>query len=138
MFVLKSVSFLILSICFTLVEVEAQSKKHQSTRKPVTHTQTRIQTSIIADAHTGTVLYSENAEHNIYPASLTKMMTLYMIFDALKSKKISLNTMLPVSKHAQGMRPSKLGLVKGQKISVGDAIMAVSYTHLTLPTICSV
>jgi len=125
MLIFKQISFLILSICLTLTIAEAKHKKHKSSNNPVTHTQTRMQTSIIADAHTGTVLYSENADHRIYPASLTKMMTLYMAFDALKHKKISLHTMFPVSKHAQGMRPSKLGLVNGQKISVGDSVMAL-------------
>ena len=125
MLILKKISLVILSICFTITAAEAKQKKRKASHNPVTHTQTRIQTSIIADARTGTVLHSENADHRIYPASLTKMMTLYMAFDALKQKKVSLNTMLPVSKHAQSMRPSKLGLVSGQKISVGDAIMAL-------------
>jgi D-alanyl-D-alanine carboxypeptidase (penicillin-binding protein 5/6) len=125
MLILKRICCVALSIFLTISIAEAKPKKRKSTRNIVTHTQTRPQTSIIADARTGTVLHSENADRRIYPASLTKMMTLYMVFDALKQKKISLNTMLPVSKHAQSMRPSKLGLVNGQKISVGDAIMAL-------------
>lgn len=126
---LKQISCVILSIFLTTTIVEAKPKRHKASHNPVTHTnsrtQARVQTSVIADIRTGEVLYSENANHSIYPASLTKMMTLYIAFDALKHRKISMHTMLPVSKHAQNMRPSKLGLVNGQKIAVGDAVMAL-------------
>ena len=55
---------------------------------------------IVVDAKTGNVLYSENADRLQYPASLTKMMTLYMTFEALEQGRISLDTRVPFSPHA--------------------------------------
>ena len=52
---------------------------------------------IVVDARTGNVMYSENADSLRYPASLTKMMTLYLVFEALESGRISLNTRVPIS-----------------------------------------
>ncbi len=81
--------------------------------------------SIVIDADTGQVLHSVNADTRNYPASLTKMMTLYMVFDALEKGKLTLNQKLPVSKRASGMPPSKLGLKVGDTIRVKDAILAL-------------
>ncbi len=81
--------------------------------------------SIVVDAETGQVLYSRNANTLAYPASLTKMMTLYMAFEALESGKLKRDQQLPVSKRAEGMPPSKLGLQRGQTIKVRDVIMSL-------------
>lgn len=81
--------------------------------------------SIIVDAKTGKVLHASSPDRKRYPASLTKMMTLYMVFDALERKKLTLNQRLKVSRRAQGMAPSKLGLKRGQTIRVKDAILAL-------------
>ena len=81
--------------------------------------------AIVVDAETGQVLHSVNADTRNYPASLTKMMTLYMVFDALEKGKLTLNQKLPVSKRASGMPPSKLGLKVGDTIRVKDAILAL-------------
>ncbi len=81
--------------------------------------------AIIIDSNNGQVLYSRNANTQRYPASLTKMMTLYLAFDALSEKKIKLNQKLLVSKRAQGQTPSKIGLKAGQKITVENAILAI-------------
>ena len=81
--------------------------------------------AIIIDSDNGQVLYSRNANTQRYPASLTKMMTLYLAFDALSEKKIKLNQQLLVSKRAQGQTPSKIGLKAGQKITVENAILAI-------------
>jgi len=81
--------------------------------------------SIVVDPQTGQVLHAANADTRYFPASLTKMMTLYLTFDALEKGKLSLNTRLPVSKRAEGMAPSKLGLRAGQTIEVEDAILAL-------------
>lgn len=126
MAILRQISALILSTFLVASFADASSKKKRKhSHNPVTHEISRPQTSLIADAKTGTVLYSENAHHRIYPASLTKMMTLYLAFDALKHKKVTMQTMIPVSSHAQSAKPGKLGLVKGQKISIGDAVMGL-------------
>lgn len=81
--------------------------------------------SIVVDAKTGRVLESVNANTRNYPASLTKIMTLYLTFEALHEGKLSLDQKLPVSRLAAGRAPSKLGLRRGQTISVRDAITAL-------------
>jgi D-alanyl-D-alanine carboxypeptidase len=77
------------------------------------------------DAETGTVLHAANADTRNYPASLTKMMTLYMTFEALDRGRLSLHQRLPVSQRAQGMTPSKLYLRAGRTIRVEDAVLAL-------------
>ena len=81
--------------------------------------------SIVIDAESGQVLHAVNADTRNYPASLTKMMTLYMVFDALEKGRLTLDQELPVSKRAYGMPPSKLGLKVGETIRVRDAILAL-------------
>lgn len=85
----------------------------------------RTTSSIMIDASTGDVLYSSNADEIRYPASLTKMMTLYITFNALDKGLIKLDDKLPVSRTAANRSPSKLGLKAGETISVKDAIMAL-------------
>ncbi len=81
--------------------------------------------SIILNEKSGKVYHSINADTRNYPASLTKIMTIYMIFDKLKNKKIKMNTKLKVSTRASKQPPSKLGLYPGQKITVKQAILAL-------------
>ncbi|CAN7533257.1 D-alanyl-D-alanine carboxypeptidase [Pararhizobium sp. LjRoot255] len=80
---------------------------------------------IVVDAKTGKVLYSEDADSLRYPASLTKMMTLYLTFEALEAGKISKSTPVPFSKRASAEPPSKLGVRAGQSITVEQAILAL-------------
>ena len=77
------------------------------------------------DGHTGKVVFSRNADSSRYPASLTKIMTLYLVFEELEAKRLSLGTQMRVSRRAQGQAPSKLGLRQGQTIRVEDAILAL-------------
>lgn len=126
MFHIKKIFLLICLASITITFAEAKTKPIKISNSNVSPTIKRpMQTSIIADVHTGNVLHSENATHKVHPASLTKMMTLYIAFSDLKNKKISMHTMLPVTKQAQKAKPCKLGLVAGQNISVGDAVMAL-------------
>ena len=81
--------------------------------------------AIIVDADTGAVLHEVNADTRNYPASLTKMMTLYMTFEALGDGRFTLDQKLRASKRASNQAPSKLGLKKGQSITVRDAILAL-------------
>ncbi|MFN4311093.1 MAG: serine hydrolase [Ferrovibrio sp.] len=76
------------------------------------------------DADTGRVLHAHEADTLRYPASLTKMMTLYMAFDALKDGRLKLDQRIPVSAHAAGQAPSAIGLRPGQTLTVRDAILA--------------
>ncbi len=81
--------------------------------------------SIVIDAETGQVLHAANQDTRNYPASLTKMMTLYMAFEALEKGKLKLDQKLKVSRRASGMPPSKLGLKRGQTIRAEDVILAL-------------
>jgi len=81
--------------------------------------------SIVIDDTTGRVLHEVNADTRNYPASLTKMMTLYMVFDALERGELKMDQKLTVSRHAAAVAPSKLGLLPGQTITVEDAILAL-------------
>ncbi|MSO90398.1 MAG: D-alanyl-D-alanine carboxypeptidase [Acetobacteraceae bacterium] len=81
--------------------------------------------SIVVDARTGAVLSAVNADELRYPASLTKVMTLYMAFDALRDRRISLHQLVPVSAEAAAMSPTKLGLVPGGRITVEQAILGL-------------
>ncbi len=90
-----------------------------------TVSQARVYAAIVVDAQTGTVLFERSANRRLYPASLTKIMTLYMVFDALETGRLKLNQRLPVSRRAAGQPPSKIGLRRGKTISVENAILAI-------------
>jgi D-alanyl-D-alanine carboxypeptidase len=81
--------------------------------------------SIVVDANTGRVLQETNPDALRHPASLTKIMTLYLLFERLDAGKIKLGTQLSVSSHAASQAPSKLGLKPGTSISAEDAIRAL-------------
>lgn len=81
--------------------------------------------SIVVNETTGEVMYSRNADKQLYPASLTKIMTLYMVFEALDNGKIHMDTKMRVSKLAASRSPSKLGLRPGSHITVKNAIYAL-------------
>lgn len=82
--------------------------------------------AFVMDARTGETLYSENADTRLHPASLTKMMTLYITFAEIESGRLSLDTMVTVSKYAAAQPPSRLGLKAGQKIQVRYLIRAAA------------
>ena len=81
--------------------------------------------SMLVDGNNGGTLEESNADGLRHPASLTKVMTLYLLFERLEAGKIGLDTQLPVSEHAAEQSPTKLGLKPGQTISVEDAIKGV-------------
>ena len=85
----------------------------------------RSQSSIMINAETGDVLFASNADEQRYPASLTKLMTLYITFNALDKGLIKMTDKLPVSRTAANRSPSRLGLRPGEKIAVRDAILAL-------------
>ncbi|MEQ8228646.1 MAG: D-alanyl-D-alanine carboxypeptidase [Rhodospirillales bacterium] len=82
--------------------------------------------SLVIDADTGEVLHAVNADTRNYPASLTKMMTIYKIFEAVESGRWSMNTRLRMSRRAARQPASKLGLSAGKTISVRNAILALA------------
>ena len=78
--------------------------------------------AIVVDANSGNVLYAASPDELRHPASLTKIMTLYLLFERLEAGKLKLDSQLSVSEHASGQAPTKLGLRPGQTIAVEDAI----------------
>jgi D-alanyl-D-alanine carboxypeptidase len=79
----------------------------------------------VIDARTGEVLHQENANQQLYPASLTKLMTLYLTFRALDRGDLTLDSRLAVSGYAAAQSPTKLGLVTGSRIRVEDALLGL-------------
>ncbi|MEM1235354.1 MAG: D-alanyl-D-alanine carboxypeptidase family protein [Pseudomonadota bacterium] len=82
--------------------------------------------AMVIDARSGEVLHSRNADTRLHPASLTKMMTLYIAFQAVEAGEISLDTKVTISSHAASEPPSKLGLRSGQKIALRYLIRAAA------------
>ncbi|WP_264211064.1 D-alanyl-D-alanine carboxypeptidase family protein [Leisingera thetidis] len=82
--------------------------------------------AMVIDARTGEVLHSRNADTRLHPASLTKMMTLYIAFEAVRNGEITLDTKVTISRNAAAEPPSKLGLRSGQKIAFRYLIRAAA------------
>jgi D-alanyl-D-alanine carboxypeptidase len=81
--------------------------------------------AIVVDANNGHILYSANANDRRYPASLTKMMTLYLLFQAMAAGRVQPTTPIPVSAHAAAQPPTKIGFRPGDTIDVDSAIKAI-------------
>jgi D-alanyl-D-alanine carboxypeptidase len=82
--------------------------------------------AIVVDANSGAILFQANADQPRYPASLSKMMTLYMLFEAIETGRISRDTLIPVSDYARTRPPSKIGFKRGQSVDVDTAIRALA------------
>lgn len=107
----------ILSVAVTIIMVDSASVEAKTANPKYA--------GIVVDAKTGNVLYSENADRLQYPASLTKMMTLYMVFEALEQGRIRLDTPVPFSAHAAAQAPTKLGVRAGGTITVEQGILGL-------------
>lgn len=81
--------------------------------------------TLVVDANTGSILYSDQPDKQLHPASLTKIMTIYMAFEALRENRLKPDQRLGVSRHAAAQPPSKLRLKKGTTIKAKDAILAL-------------
>src|SRR5271170_1922115 len=81
--------------------------------------------AIVVDANSGRELYGVNENGLRHPASITKVMTLYLLFEQLDKGALTLQSRIPISEHAAAQAPSKLGISAGDSISVDDAIKAV-------------
>ncbi|GAB4069905.1 SPOR domain-containing protein [Ancylobacter sonchi] len=124
------VAILVLSVAGTGVADAAAKKKKVSQRKPAATqvVDTRWQTGyadIVIDANTGRVLHEDNADALRHPASLTKVMTLYLLFEQLQAGRLRLDSRLPVSAYASRQSPTKLGLKAGSTISAEDALQGL-------------
>ncbi|MET0294380.1 MAG: serine hydrolase [Phenylobacterium sp.] len=100
----------------TLAEAQARSSMAQQPRYA----------AIVVDAKTGEVLYAKRADSQRYPASVTKVMTLYLTFEQLASGKLDLDDQITISPRAAAQAPTKLGLRPGDTISVDDAMKALA------------
>ena len=100
----------------------AKKKKSSAPRAP------SIAAAIVVDVNAGSILHAHAADTPRYPASLAKVMTLYVLFGYLKAGKLSLDTELMVTQHAASQAPTKLGLKPGATIKTSDAIKAL-VTH---------
>ncbi|MGQ0676620.1 MAG: D-alanyl-D-alanine carboxypeptidase family protein [Rhodospirillales bacterium] len=108
----------ILALAFLALAVAPVSVPAWAARKPV-------YSSIVVDANTGEVLHAVSPDAKTYPASTAKIMTVYLLFEAMARGKLRMDTMLRVSDAAAAQAPSKLGLDAGKTVSVRDAMLAV-------------
>ena len=107
------------AVVFTATPADAR-RKHRSHAKVSSYSPAYA--AIIVDANSGATLTANNADALRHPASLTKIMTLYLLFEKLESGKMKLDTEMPVSEYASRQAPTKLGLRPGQTLTVEDAI----------------
>ena len=110
-------ALLIISMVAAAAPAEARKKKSSG--------ENNRYAAFVMDANTGQVLFERNPDKVLHPASLTKVMTLLMLFEAIDSGKVTLRSRIPISKHAASMPASKLGLKAGSSIKVQDAIYAL-------------
>lgn len=115
-------SFLFCLIIFAIIFCSKVAEANKTTK--IT-SKSPIQATLVMDARTGKVLHAQNSQLKIYPASLTKLMTLYLLFDAIESGKLSLDSKLSISLKAAKMPPCKLGLTENSTITVKEAILAL-------------
>ena len=106
-------AFVLILLGFSLISDEASAIPKNNAR-------------IAVDAYTGEVLVARGSKTRWHPASLTKMMTLYQLFDALDRRKVSMRTRIKVSRFASRQPPSKLGIGMGRTISVSHAVQALA------------
>ncbi|MFG3593670.1 serine hydrolase [Bradyrhizobium sp. RDI18] len=110
------------AILISSESAEARRSKHRRHHHVARESYSPQFSSIIVDGNSGAVLASNNPDGIRRPASLTKIMTLYLLFERLESSKMKLDTEMEVSEHASEQAPTKLGLRPGQTLKVEDAI----------------
>jgi D-alanyl-D-alanine carboxypeptidase len=108
----------VLAIMLAAVPADAKRRAKRSNYSPPP-------AAMVIDAYTGKVIYAENADKPRFPASVTKVMTLYLLFEQLREGEMRLDTQLKVSAAAASQAPSKLGLEPGSTIAVNDAMYAL-------------
>ena len=125
-----------LGVAFALLSVhpaEARGMHRHGLRHPGSHVRSAgpaatggaAYAALVVDAKTGRTLYAVNDNALRHPASITKVMTLYLLFEKLDSGDLTLQTQIPVSRHAASQSPTKLGLRPGSTISIENAIKAI-------------
>src|SRR3954471_3753760 len=111
------------AVIFTTDNADARRHRHrQHVRHEARSSYSPAFSSIIVDGNSGATLSANNPDALRHPASLTKIMTLYLLFERLDAGKLKLDSEMEVSEHASEQAPTKLGLRPGQTIRVEDAI----------------
>lgn len=128
----SKILFSIMMLCAFVASPPAEAKKiaHHHGHKAQHHARAVVSRSasyadIVIDAESGEILHATDPDTLRHPASLTKMMTLYLTFQALESGRVGLNQYLPISANAAEQSPSKLGLRPGQRIRLEDAVLGL-------------
>lgn len=116
------VSFLVIVMVLAVTTADANARKR--TKNDLIPDPKKY-AALVIHADTGMVLHEKNADKPRYPASLVKMMTLYLTFEAIQSKKIDINQHITASRHAAAQPSLNIGLKSGEKIKVRDAIYAL-------------
>ena len=88
--------------------------------------ESRSYSAMVVNLNSGRILHKENADEPRYPASLTKMMTLFLVFEDIKAGRLSMSDSLWISENAARQPPAKIGVKAGDTISVRDAVSAMS------------
>ena len=114
----------LLAIAAVCTDAEARGRRHRH-HAATAESYEPPYSSRVVDANSGAVLQATNADSLRHPASLTKIMTLYLLFERLEAGKVKMSTEMEVSPHAAEQAPSKLGLKPGQNIAVETAIRAI-------------
>jgi D-alanyl-D-alanine carboxypeptidase len=116
---------LVLGVVLSASTADARKRKRHKRPPPDPYAHVEKFAAIVQEADTGRVLYERMATEKRYPASLTKMMTLYLLFDALQRGSLSLSTQMTASHYACSQDPTRLGLKPGDQLSVENAIKAI-------------
>src|SRR4051794_32676322 len=110
------------AVIFTTDTADARRNRHRARQHEARQSYSPAFSSIIVDGNSGATLSASNPDATRHPASLTKIMTLYLLFERLDAGKLKLDSEMEVSEHASEQSPTKLGLRPGQTIRVEDAI----------------
>ena len=120
----------VLAIAFSLPAEAATRRSNSRSSKPAQQQGycivARRCASIVIDVNSGTVLSSQDPDKQVYPASLTKLMTAYLLFEALANGRVNLSDRVRVSQHAENQSPLKLGVPAGNTISLEDALESIT------------
>lgn len=126
---LKRFCIFLLAFCFATATIsvpdDAYARGKKQSRKSSKPKSNDRYAHIVIDAQSGFVLSESNPDKKLYPASLTKMMTLYLTFEAIENGVLTKNQRIPISANAQYQPPSKLGLESGNSLRVEDGILAL-------------
>ena len=114
-----------LSLCGALLLTACATSRPPEVTKPVRTPAAKPYSAIVVDAHSGRLIYAAADKQTRFPASLVKMMTLYLVFESLDSGRLSKNTRIPISARAAAQPASKLYLKPGDTIDVDTAIRAL-------------